>query len=415
MTGDKKNLLLIAYYFPPLGMGGVGRALGLYKYLPRHGYDVTVLTVKNIVYPEYDYSLLKNIDCSRIIRSGSLDPSRLLYLWGIRKPERLTAGLRKYSSSIMPDSKRGWNILAFRKAEKIIKNENIAAIITSSPPPSSHLLGLKLKAKYDIPWIADFRDLWFSLPIEQVYHTKEQIGYALELKKRIGEKADEIVSVNNDIKKYLGRGTVIRNGAEAGLREIWKMNRASQSGRFVIGVLGTINYLCPIEPLFTAVAKLIEKDSPLSDKISIVHVGSYNKEMMTELISKYHLENIVSLKGYLPKEKAIGVFAGSSLLYLGVGQFGGYNILPGRIFDYLISGKPIMAVVPPESDAAELVRQSGRGEVFAFDDPAGIGDYIGRQINNKSMPIAVDENELSKYTTAAMAENYAKLITRILG
>ena len=396
-------------------MGGVGRPLGLYKYLPQYGYDITVLTVKNIVYSEYDYSLLDKVDRSRIIRSGSLDPARLLYLSGIRRPERLKAGLKKYSSAIMPDSKRGWNILAFRKAEKIIKKNNISTVITSSPPPSSHLLGLKLKAKYNIPWIADFRDLWFSLPIEQVYHTREQIGYALELKKRIMEKADDIVSVNSDIKNYLGKGTVIRNGADWDLREIWNKGKESRAGRFVIGVLGTINYLCPIEPLFAAVSKLIEKNQSLSDKISIIHAGYYDKEMMTELLSKYHLEKIVSLKGYLPRQEAIAALAEASVLYLSVGQFGGFNILPGRIFDYLISGRPIMAVVPSKSDAADLIRQYGRGEVFAVDNTAGIGEYIEKQMNHASKSTAVDEKELLKYSTAAMAESYAELLTKVSG
>ncbi len=210
-----RNILLISYYFPPLGMGGVGRSLGLMKHLPKHGYNVTVLTVKDILYPEYDRTLLSGLDEDKIIRTDSCDPSRILYLLGARK--KLSFGFSNTSILSLlyyPDLKRGWNPFALRAARKIIKEKDISAVITTSPPPSSHLVGLRLKKETGITWIADFRDIWFSESIDHVYPTDFQRNFAGRQRDRIIAFADEIVTVYSTIRKCLGRGEVIMNGAE---------------------------------------------------------------------------------------------------------------------------------------------------------------------------------------------------------
>jgi hypothetical protein len=414
---SNRNILLIAYYFPPLGMGGVGRPFGLFKYLPEFGYDVTVLTVKNILYPEYDFTLLGNMDKSRIIRAGSLDPSRLMYLWGKRKKGLPEEGVsKKLSIFYFPDSKRGWNAFAFRKSAAVIQRGNISAIVTTSPPPSSHLLGLALKRKYDIPWIADFRDLWFSLPIEEVYSSGPGRKYALNLKSRIVDTADEIVTVNNDIRRYINRGEVIMNGADIDTVSRWKSESDMGRDNFVIGILGTINYLCPLEPLLRALSSLVSRDNSLRNKISIIHVGHCDQQSK-DSVSRYDLGEIINLRGYLPKAKAIESLAGVDLLYFSVAAFGGYNILPRRIFDYLVSGKPIMGVAPEDSDAALLLKDYEYGTVFAEDNIGGMADYLYTMYHNiRSAGRREREGEIDimKYSTRTMAQKYAGILDRVI-
>ncbi|MCX6828256.1 MAG: glycosyltransferase [candidate division Zixibacteria bacterium] len=412
-----RTILLISYYFPPLGMGGVGRPLALYKYLPESGYKVRVLTVKNILYPEYDYSLLEGIDAANVIRTDSFDPARLLYLLGLRNTMALdTSGIRSLSRRRRPDSKRGWHFFALRKAEEIIKREKIDAVITTSPPPSSHLLGLKLKEKFNIRWVADFRDLWFSLPIEQVYAHPADQAYALDLKKMIIERADEVVSVNNDIRRYLGRGEVIMNGADIETARLWEGPKARSDDRLVIGLLGTINYLCPIEPLLKGISALIKADSKWKERLSIIHVGHCAKEAIAS-ISRHGLEDIIRRKGYLPKGEAIKAMADCDLLYLAVEKFGGYNILPGRIFDYLISGKPILGVVAKDSDAAALLHEYPLGTVIPPEKSELIARHLeemaGRpKIIDRSPKL--DEHIKLKYSSITTAKKYAALLDRVL-
>jgi Glycosyl transferase 4-like domain len=408
-----RTVLLISYYFPPLGMGGVGRPLALYKYLPESGYKVIVLTVKNILYPEYDHSLLEGINGTNVVRTNSLDPARLLYLLGLRNAKAFdTSGIRKLSRRQRPDSKRGWHFFALRKAEGLIRNEKIDVIITTSPPPSSHLLGLKLKEKFDIRWIADFRDLWFSLPIEQVYDNAADRAYALDLKKMITDRADEVVSVNNDIRRYLGRGEVIMNGADIETARFWDRSKARSDNKLVIGLLGTINHLCPIEPLLNAISALMKTNSKWKERLSVIHVG-YCAGEATASISRYGLDDIIKRRGYLPKGEAIRAMAECDLLYLGVEKFGGCNILPGRIFDYLISGKPILGVVPEDSDAAALLHEYPGGTVI----PPEKSELLTRHLEEiaekpkiEDRPPELDEQRKLKYSSLTTARKYAALL-----
>ena len=416
MASDK-NILLISYYFPPLGMGGVGRSYALYKYLPEFGYNVTVLTVRNILYPEHDFSLLDSEDEKSIIRSGSMDPSRILYRAGKRKGVSAGSGRSKAAFFYYPDSKRGWVPFALHKAKEIVKDRRIDVVITTSPPPSAHLVGIKLKAAFGIPWVADFRDLWFSLPIESVYPTRFQIKYARNLKERIVHSADSIVAVNNSIRDYLGRGEVIMNGADADIAGEWKRGAAGDKDRFVIGILGTINELCPVEPLLEAVAGILPENPDLSRRLRIVHVGHCDLKVSSNLVSKYSLSDIVTLRGYLPKKEAISSLASVDLLYLSVNRFDNHDILPGRIFDYLVSGKPILGVVPTNSDAAALLGEYNFGKTVEPEQTTETADYIlslyeSKMTNNRK----ADECkiDISKFSTRTMAEKYAELLGKIM-
>jgi len=409
---DNKNILLISYYFPPLGMGGVKRPYALFKYLPEFGYDVTVVTVKNICYPEYDYSRMESISEDLIHRTGSTDPSRIMYLLGIKRHKNSGAKSKLQSRFFFPDSKRGWNKFALRKAKRIIKKKKISTILTTSPPLSTHLIGMELKEKYDIPWIADFRDFWFSLPIEKAYMYENQVSAANRIKNQIVNMADEIVSVNNCIKNYLGRGQVIMNGAEIGNIDVNSKNNDT----FVIGVLGTINYLCPIEPLFRAVASLIKNATSIKDKINIVHVGNIDQESK-DLVNKYNLRDVVELHGYLPVKQALETIYKSDVLYLAVNQFDNYHILPSRIFDYLVSGLSILGVVSPDSDAALLLKEHPKGKVVGPEAIDEISEHIlnlYEQRNDLKKHRSVSEELRNKYSTRAMAEKYSKLLDRLI-
>jgi len=414
-VADEKNILLIAYYFPPLGLGGVGRPYALFRHLPEHGYRVTVLTVKDIVYPQYDHTRLEVGDEEYIVRSGSYDPSRLMSLAGMRKKD-LTAGVKtKASLFYYPDSKRGWVGPAYRAARRLLNRRRFDAVITTSPPPSAHQIGLKIKRACGLPWVADFRDFWFSLPIEMIYRTEMQKRYSLRLKDKIIGAADEVVGVNSSIVKYLGRGEVITNGADLDTANFWRVPATSEKEVFTIGVLGTVNRLCPIEPLFKAIAAIIKDNSSLKNKMNIVHVGSYDTAIMSSLIEKYRLSGKVSIRGYLPKKEAIEALAVSDVLYFSVAAFNRYHILPGRIFDYLMSGKPIIGYVPDGSDAEKLLKEYDNGIIVTDDDTDSIASYIsGKAGNGHHDNKAVDDTDYEKHSTQYMAGRYAELLNRIV-
>jgi glycosyltransferase involved in cell wall biosynthesis len=409
-----RNILIISYYFPPLGLGGVGRSLGLAKYLPKFGYNVSVLTVKDIAFPEYDYSLLEGVDQAEIIRAGSLDPSRIIKLLKKRIKEVSadhSSGVLRYF--YLPDLKRGWNLFARRKAKALIKRKRIDAMITLSPPPSTHLIGLALKQKYDIPWAADFRDAWFSEPIEKIYSAEWQKKYALKLKNRIIASADRIVTVYSAIRDYLGKGQTILNGAELDYVKSRSPVSQKEKGKFIIGVMGTINRLSPIEPLFKALDRIIKNYPEFKNKIAIEQVGSCDEKYLQTVLEKYPINDLLIRRGYRRRREAFGLLAGADLLYLGV--------FSSRTFDCLMTGKPVLGVISDNAvspalyspDMIDLVKSHKYGRVFAARDEDGIYSYIKelcrRSVAGETTPL-FDVADAEKYSTLRMAREYAALL-----
>src|SRR5574341_72662 len=149
----KKKVLIIAYYFPPLGGAGVQRALKFAKYLPEFGWEPVVLTVKKISYPAWDETFLQEIPPgAKIWRSGSLDPQRLVYLFSRLsnlKPAKQKSGptgqtserLRFLKWFFIPDSKIGWSPFALGKGLRLVRKEKIDLIFSTSPPTTSHMVG----------------------------------------------------------------------------------------------------------------------------------------------------------------------------------------------------------------------------------------------------------------------------------
>ncbi len=411
---ESNDILLLSYYFPPLGMGGVGRPYALAKYLPDYGYRVHVVSVKKVLYPAYDYGVALPEGKASIHRTGSLDPSRLLYLLGKRKLK--ASGYSSITGKwpvYLPDLKRGWNRFAFGKAVRLIENNNIKTVITTSPPPSTHMIGLKLKEKFDIKWIADFRDFWFPQPIEKIYRHEFTKRFALRLKNEILEKADEVVAVNEDIRNYLGRGEVICNGGDEELIDIWQKG-STDAKEFRIGMYGTFNEIVPAEPLFTALRKIIDRNADGERKITIIH-GGHADEDLRRTIDKYELNDRVRLLGYLPKEQAVEELSVCDAFYLAVRENDGYYILPGRTFDLLLSGKPLFGVVPHGSAIEKLLRGYPSGHMVIWKNENALADLIMHLWKYRgSWPQLKEKSRLHRYTGRRLAEEYRSLIENLV-
>ena len=194
-----KKVLIITYYWPPSGGSGVQRWMYFAKYLPNFGVEPFVLTV-NPVFASYkfiDESFLKKTESIRVFKTASSEPFNIYSkLIGKSKMEAIPQGfagesnpgiLQKFSRFVrgnffIPDARKGWVKFAFNEAEKIIVREKIDLIITTGPPHSSHLIGLRLKKKFDIKWIADLRDPWTDIYYyKDLLHTKRSAEKDLKL------------------------------------------------------------------------------------------------------------------------------------------------------------------------------------------------------------------------------------------
>jgi glycosyltransferase involved in cell wall biosynthesis len=203
----RRRLLVVSYYFPPMGHTGVTRIAKFTKYLPQFGWDPTVLTVGDVGYFAHDYALLEEVLEAgvQVERTRTLDPLRLLRT---ERAARLPADrsrrlMRNVTHAFMqPDNKVGWKRFAMKRAGELIQSGGFDAILATAPPFTDFLIGLELQQKYGLPLVVDYRDPWTESR-NQFYATPLHRGYASRLEETVLKNADSVVVANRRIKERL--------------------------------------------------------------------------------------------------------------------------------------------------------------------------------------------------------------------
>ncbi|TNE34618.1 glycosyl transferase family 1, partial [bacterium] len=160
----EKKVLVIAYYFPPMGLSGVQRTLKFVKYLPEFGWEPTVLTTSSGSYFAYDDSLLEEIAGTNIIRTEDKSTKQRKY------PSTFNQKIGRFVNGffMQPDSKIGWKKKAIAVGSKIIEESKPDVILSTAPPFTSHLVAAELADKYGIPLVLDYRDQWYGNPFNSM-------------------------------------------------------------------------------------------------------------------------------------------------------------------------------------------------------------------------------------------------------
>lgn len=410
-----KKVLLICYYFPPLGLGGVGRPLNLFKKLPDHGWDCHILTVKPVAYRAYEPELLDGLDTSGIFRSGSIDPQRLLYLLGVRTVKaKAISKSRRVAEKFFPDSKVGWVKPAVRLGRRLCKKYNYDAIISTSPPVSSHLVALGLKDEFGSAWIADFRDFWTTYKVEETFSDPQQVTRGQQLLSRITTEASAATAVNATIAAYLGRAEVITNGYDSDLAEYWA--GSPDRDAFTIGLLGHQHDIYEVGPLLELLAGLRDAYPSKFAETRLLQVGQIDAAWFKRLLAEHNLKLTVEISGRLPRDATIRTLSRAHLHFLGVSSSGGDHFLPGRTFDLLASGRPIIAYTPADSEVGRLLAPLDRACCIDHTDVAGALEFLVKQIEAfenglySFEPLPEDARRLS---SDVLAQKFASLMDNL--
>jgi len=410
-----KRVLLICYYFPPLGGAGVGRPLALYKHLNEFGWECHVLTVKPVAYRIFEPELLNDLPKGNIYRAGSFDPQRLMYLLGIRKVKgSLIARSKPASDKFFPDSKVGWVRSAVKLGKTLLDNRKYDAIISSSPPVSVHLVAQSLTEEYSIPWIADFRDYWTVFNIDKTYQSdKEKITEGYKLLDSIKSRAVAITAINDSVGAYVKADHTIYNSFDKDLAKLWdKPDR----DKFQIGILGSINDLCPVEPLLKIIAKIRDDNPDLYSLIKLVQVGSVDKKWLIPQLEKYNLTEIIEINGIQKRTDTIKLLSKTSLMYIGLKSENEKGISTGRIYTILSSGRPILGYAPLEGELAKLINSSGNGFIFNDDNLDNAILYLKEQIlsvkENKHKFDSLPDYSLP-YESDKMAAQFVEILNQL--
>jgi glycosyltransferase involved in cell wall biosynthesis len=390
--------------------------VALCKYLPQHGYQSDVLTVKSVAARVREPELLDEIKSTRIYRAGSYDPHRLLYLFGIKKVRESDAHRgKKATGRFFPDSQVGWVRPAITLGRTLAGSNHYDVILSTSPPISNHLVAKQLSVELRIPWIADFRDFWTRLRAEQSYADRRQIDRALRLLQDITTSAAAITAASSSIAKYLNTDTVLYNSCDDDLAALWET--PERTGRFTIGLLGTLNEICPIHPLLEML-KLIKHEHPkLYGKLRVVQVGQVDREWLRKQLERHEMTDCFEINGFLPRNRSIQVLNDSSMLFLSLGYADDKGVIPGRLFTMLSSGRPILAAVPPESDVEQLLARTNSGRTFWGAPVTAGAQYILEQAESflaGNLHISPRPEYSRVFTSSNLARQCASLCDRIL-
>lgn len=382
---------MVAYYFPPLGMGGVQRPFKLAKYLPEFGWDVTVITVAEAAYYALDESLVAELPSSvTVTRVKVRDPGHWLRLHARRNR---TTGNRflpppAWARQIQqiarwPDEKFPFVRPAVRAAERIHTERPFNAVLTTSPPPSVHAAGMRLQKRLKIPWLADFRDPWLVREGDWG-PTRIHERYAKRLRAQIVTKADAVIAANDAIASNLNCHRpleVIPNGYdEADFKSVG--DSKADDAAFRILLYGTLSTVVDPAPALRMIAEWQKRN--LNRPICITHAG-LSIGIDTEAIARdFGLQDAFESLGYLPHRDAVAQLCDADAIVIPLTNTPGFeSTVPGRLFEAMRSLRPILLVGPPQGETARILRSIENTWVVA---PDSIDAGVSALENIAAMP-----------------------------
>lgn len=385
----KKILFITAYYYPQNAISVV-RVGQWVKYLAKNYYEITVLTTKK-------YAFNRPLNLYPDFHDSKIEVCEIDFLPFLKKTEEKDVQQEKIvlnSHSTLPffkhvlnyfirpyfgqliDVYNLWIPYAIKKANKLWKNNSFDIIISSFNPPASHIIAHSLKKRYPkVKWIADFRDLW---AYNHISPAKCLLGYLeKKIEAKILSNADKIITVSDPLTEVMKKVYpdkeiyTIENGFDPDEFKEWKKHIKpfpKIENKIVISYLGTI-YPQKQDPtvLFEAVNELIEEGKLRKDQIEINFYGN-NWKQLEDIIKPKNLNkfNVINIKGFVKREKSLKIQRESDLLlFLEWNDPSAKGVLTGKLFEYLVSGTPIIAIgISNENAAGKVIEKTKTGKLY---------------------------------------------------
>ncbi len=422
-----RNVLVIAYYFPPMGLSGVQRTVKFVKYLRDHGWYPVVLTVAPGGYYAYDRSLLQEVEEAGvdIVRTGSFDPTRL-YKPGkaVKLPrESLRKLMNRISQTIfIPDNKIGWKKKAVKKALEIKDKYNFELIFSTAPPFTDHVIGRDISRELKLPLVLDYRDAWLDYQFA-FYLTPFHRYLHYRIEKSCVRAASMVAVVNRKIKiKILEKYPflhyndvhIIPQGYDPADFTVNSLPSLPDSHTMRVTYTGTfIEDITPV-PLLRALAKIFNENPKLKGRIKLTFAGLFRKRDK-RLIRKLGLQNDVELPGYIDHRSCTQLMMNSDVLFITLGKKKNRDhVTMGKLYDYFGARKPILAALP-EGVAAQAVKETDAGVVTDPENVDEIADallkYFDKFRRRELQP--VPESAVEKYDRTKLTGELANIFNKV--
>lgn len=390
---EPKKILIITYYWPPAGGPGVQRWLKFVKYLPDFGIQPIIYIPENPTYPIIDENLVQEISEKAIILKQKIfEPYQLASFLSKNKTKKISSGIipnqKKQSfldkaflwirgNLFIPDARVFWVKPSVAYLEKYIVENNIDTIVTSGPPHSLHLIGLELKQKLDLKWFADFRDPWTTIG----YHKSLRLSrFAAKkhkaLEHQVLNTADTIIVTSKTTKTEFEAITnqpiaVITNGYDTE-----NVEKQTLDSKFSLAHIGS--FLSERNPLilWESLVELLNEIPDFKSHLEVKLIGAVSQEVL-ETISQFGLNTYLNNLGYVSHAEAIAHQRKSQvLLLIEIDSEDTKSIIPGKLFEYMVSNRPIVAIGPKGSDFAEIITETNTGVFFDYSEKMKLKSVI---------------------------------------
>lgn len=429
MKPEPKKLLIITYYWPPAGGPGVQRWLKFVKYLPDFNVQPIVYIPENPTYPIIDNGLQSEVSEKAIIlKKKIVEPYGFASFFGKNKTKKISSGIipnqKKQSflektllwvrgNIFIPDARFLWVKPSVKYLKKYIEENQIDTIVTSGPPHSLHLIGLQLKKELSVKWFADFRDPWTTIG----YHKALKLSSSAEKKHKALEKevlttADTIIVTSKTTKTEFQAITsqpieVITNGYD-----VEKVSKQPLDEKFTLAHIGS--FLSERNPriLWKALKELTKENPDFRRDFQLKLIGAVSQEVL-DTISEFRLNDYVLNLGYVSHQEAVEHQRKSQvLLLIEINSNDTKSIIPGKLFEYMVSERPIIALGPEGSDFAEIITSTNTGVFFLYDELEQLKELLLKYYNlYAAQNLKVHAIGLQQYSRRSLTQQIAKLIS----
>ena len=407
------------------------RWLKFVKYLRRFGWEPIVYTPENPEPPLLDPSLENDIPQGlTVLKTRIWEPYSLYKKFVGRPPDKgFQAGFlseqkvpkRKQDLSVwirgnffIPDARKYWIRPSVKYLSAYLKEVPVQVVITTGPPHSLHLIGLKLKQKLNIPWVADFRDPWTGID----FYSRLKLTRAADrkhhrLEQQVIMQADAVITVSHgmkiDFRKYRQNGIhVITNGYDP---EDIPSVPVEPAGDFLITHLGSVNADRNPHAFWKAVSESLQENEPFKKHLRIRFIGKTDVTVRASIL-EHGLENYVELCPPVPHEQVFTLLKQSRLLFLPVNRTpNAASILTGKLYEYLAAGRPVLGIGPEDGEMARILEETGAGRVCHWDSPDRIKSFLEeifeKYLAGQSPSIPVNTEN---YSRVELTRNLAKIL-----
>nr|WP_314866564.1 glycosyltransferase family 4 protein [uncultured Flavobacterium sp.] len=423
-----KKLLIITYYWPPAGGPGVQRWLKFVKYLPDFDVQPIVYVPENPTYPIVDAHLEGEVsDRAIILKNSIFEPYQLASFLSKNKTKKISSGIipnqkkQSFLEKVMlwvrgnlfiPDARVFWVKPSVAYLEKYIRENEIDTIVTSGPPHSLHLIGFELKQKLNLKWLADFRDPWTTIG----YHKSLKLSHFAakkhkELEHQVLNSADTIIVTSKTTKIEFQALTtkpitVITNGFD-----VEKVEKQTLDSKFSLAHIGS--FLSERNPkiLWESLVELCTEIPNFKSHLEIKLIGAVSQEVL-ETLEQFGLNPYLNNLGYVSHAEAVAHQRKSQvLLLIEINSEDTKSILPGKLFEYMVSERPILAIGPKESDFEEIISSTNTGVFFEYSEKAQLKhtilDYYTQFLEGKLQSNGVG---LQQYSRKNLTKQLAELL-----